>query len=63
MKQLNNYLKTQRKSLGLTQKELSFLLGKPSVAAISKFENDRTTPNLKTAIQFHILYDSNFKLL
>lgn len=60
---MNNYLRSFRKGLGLTQKELSFLLGKPSISAISKFENDRTTPDLKTAIQFRILYDSKFKRL
>ena len=63
MKKLKNYLKASRKNMGLTQKELSFLLGKTSVSAISKFENDKTTPDLKTAIEFRILYDSNLKRL
>ena len=57
MRQINNYLKSYRKALGLTQRELSFLIGQPTTSSISKFESGACLPDLKTTIYFKILYD------
>lgn len=51
---LNNYIKSERKRLGLSQKELARLLGKRSHTYVSRFENGRRTPALSTAFALEV---------
>ena len=46
---LNNYIKTHRKRLGLSQDELALLLGVEEGATVSRYESGRI-PSLETAI-------------
>ena len=56
MKTLNNYLKAYRKQSGLSQKDISYLIDKPSLSTVSKYEHGSATPTLETALSLHILY-------
>ena len=47
---LENYLRTYRKRSGLTQREVAFLLGCRNGAQVSRYENRRRLPPLKTAL-------------
>jgi transcriptional regulator with XRE-family HTH domain len=53
---LDSYLKAYRKQSGLTQKEVTCLLGKKSISVISRMENGHATPSFETAIYLSILY-------
>ena len=46
---LNNYIKTHRKRLGLSQDELALLIGAAEGATVSRYESGRL-PSLETAI-------------
>ena len=63
MKELNNYLKAYRKQSGLSQKDISYLINKPSISTVSKFENDASVPSLETAICLKILFSAGIKKL
>jgi transcriptional regulator with XRE-family HTH domain len=52
---LNNYIRRQRKRLGLSQRELSFLIGKKDHSYISRLEKGRRVPNLETAMQLSVI--------
>jgi transcriptional regulator with XRE-family HTH domain len=52
-----NYLRTYRKKFGLTQRQLSFLLGLNSGCRISILENGRRFPNIREIIIFSKLFD------
>jgi transcriptional regulator with XRE-family HTH domain len=47
---LDNYLRTYRKKLGLTQREVSFLLGCHSGAKVSGYERFGTPPGASATI-------------
>jgi transcriptional regulator with XRE-family HTH domain len=51
-----NYLRSCRKQAGLSQQDVSFLVDKPSLATISKMEDDSLAPDLATAFCFSLLY-------
>lgn len=52
----SNYLRTYRKRSGLTQQELSFLLGCESSQVISRYEHNVRTPNLQTVLALQIIF-------
>ena len=47
---LENYLRTYRKRLGLTQREVAFLVGCRNGAQVSRYEKRRRLPPLRTAL-------------
>ena len=55
---LNNYLRTHRKTVGLSQKDVAFLLGKKSGSCISKFEQSKTYPNLRSSLSYQIFFET-----
>lgn len=55
-RQLPNYLRANRKRLGLSQKDVAFLLGGQSGAKISKYENFSRTPSLEAALALEAIH-------
>ena len=55
-RKLQNYLRTYRKRFGLSQEELSFLLGVKSGAKVSRYEKFHQVPNLQTALALQALF-------
>ncbi|HMJ91182.1 MAG TPA: helix-turn-helix transcriptional regulator [Candidatus Acidoferrum sp.] len=53
---LQNYLRSGRKRLALSQDEVAFLMGRRGGAKISNYESFSTTPTLETALAFGIIY-------
>jgi len=53
---LPNYLRTHRKKVGLTQRELGRVLGYREEGAISRHEKFRATPSLEVAIGYEIVF-------
>jgi transcriptional regulator with XRE-family HTH domain len=53
---LPNYLRTHRKRLALSQKDIAFLLGVKSGAKVSHYERFTRLPSLKTALAFEFLF-------
>jgi transcriptional regulator with XRE-family HTH domain len=51
-----NYLRTHRKRLGLSQKELAALLGAQSGAKICRYERVVREPTFKAAIAFELVF-------
>jgi transcriptional regulator with XRE-family HTH domain len=55
MTALPNYLKSQRKRSGLSQKDLAFLLGCRSSAHVCRYEHFARAPNLATALELEVI--------
>jgi transcriptional regulator with XRE-family HTH domain len=53
---LDNYLRTYRKKLGLTQREVAFLLGCHGNAKVSRYERQGPIPNLKTIFAYEAIF-------
>ena len=53
---LDNYLRTYRKKLGLTQREVAFLLGCHDGAKVSRYERRGAVPNLKTIFAYEGIF-------
>jgi DNA-binding XRE family transcriptional regulator len=53
---LNHYLLTHRKRAGLSQRELAFLLGSKSGTKVSRHEQERREPSLRTALAYAAVY-------
>jgi transcriptional regulator with XRE-family HTH domain len=53
---LDNYLRTYRKKLGLTQRELAFLLGCHGGAKVSRYELSGRIPDLKTIFVYEAIF-------
>lgn len=51
-----NYVRTHRKRLGLSQKEIAFLLGVQSGAKICRYERIIREPTFKAAIAFELIF-------
>ena len=49
-RRLNNYLRTHRKHSGLSQAEISFLVGLKDKTELSRYELGRRQPSLRTAL-------------
>jgi transcriptional regulator with XRE-family HTH domain len=55
-RKLQNYLRTYRKRSGLSQKELSFLLGVKSSEKVCRYEKFQQVPNLQTALALQVIF-------
>lgn len=53
---LRNYLRTHRKRIGLTQDEMTFLLGCQSGAKVSRYERFARQPSLHTVFVYEVLF-------
>jgi transcriptional regulator with XRE-family HTH domain len=53
---LDNYLRTYRKKLGLTQREVAFLLGCHGGAKVSHYERSGRIPNLKVIFAYEAIF-------
>jgi transcriptional regulator with XRE-family HTH domain len=53
---LDNYLRTYRKKLGLTQREVAFLLGYRGNAKVSRYERQGPIPTLKTIFAYEAIF-------
>lgn len=53
--QLTNYLRSNRKRLGLSQDEVAFLLGNQSGATVCRYERFAREPSLATALAFEAI--------
>ena len=62
-KHLPNYFKTFRKLHGLTQKEMSQLLGYMGGEQISRFECRRKEPTLRVVLAYKVLFDIQIEKL
>ena len=58
-KKPRNYLRTARRRLALSQKDVAALLGLASPAKISRHEQGRSEPNLATLLAYQLIYDSD----
>jgi len=54
--QLPNYLRSNRKCLGLSQDEVAFLLGAQSGAKVSRYERFVREPSLATALAYEAIF-------
>jgi transcriptional regulator with XRE-family HTH domain len=54
-------LKPHRKRSGFTQKELAFLLGNKKHSAISRYEGGGRKPDLRTALAYKLLFESQLQ--
>ena len=55
---LKNYLKTHRKTAGLSQNDVAFLLGKESGSYVSRVEQNKMNPDLCSLISYQILFNA-----
>jgi len=53
---LDNYLRTYRKKLGLTQREVAFLLGCHSGAKVSRYERSARVPSLNAILAYEVIF-------
>jgi DNA-binding XRE family transcriptional regulator len=51
-----NYVRTQRRSSGLSQRELARILGYSDPWQVSRHERSRSLPTLQTAISYSIVF-------
>lgn len=56
---LKSYLRTFRRSRGLTQKELAFLIGAESASTVSRLEQLKRLPNLAAAFACRVVFDTS----
>lgn len=56
MTQLPNYLRSNRKRLGLSQEEVAFLLGNKNGTQVCRYERFDRKPNLETALAFEVIF-------
>jgi len=56
MSRFQSYLRTHRKRLGLTQRELMLLLGCDSDTTVGRYERLSRKPDLKTALACQIIF-------
>ena len=52
-----NYLKTYRKNLGLSQRELGYLIGYQNNVRICHLEKGRSDPSFRESIIFELLFE------
>jgi len=58
-----NHLRTHRKKSGLSQRQVSELLGYPSGAQVSRHENAKGVPHLTSAFGYQIIFRVPLHLL
>jgi len=54
-KKFDNYLRTFRKSRGLTQSEVAYLLGGHKKAKVSRYENSKRIPSLDVIFAYEVI--------
>ena len=54
-----SYLRAFRRSRGLTQKELAFLIGAESSTTVSRLEQLKRLPNLAVAFACRVIFDTS----
>ncbi len=54
-----SYLRTFRRSRGLTQKDLAFLIGAESSTTVSRLERLKRLPNLAVAFACRVIFDTS----
>ena len=59
---LPNYLRSKRKSIGLSQEEIAFLLGFDS-SHISRYERFTRSPGFRIAIAFEVIFRTPVRVL
>lgn len=57
-RKLHNYLRTHRKRLGLSQKEIAYLLGCSSGAKVSRYERSARQPGLQTILAYAVIFQN-----
>jgi transcriptional regulator with XRE-family HTH domain len=55
-RKLQNYLRTYRKQVGLSQKEVAFLLGLKSGATVSRYEVFQRLSILETILAYEVIF-------
>jgi DNA-binding XRE family transcriptional regulator len=55
-RRLANYLRTHRRNVGLTQRELATVLGHGNANPVSRYERYCATPSLTVALSFEIVF-------
>ena len=60
---LPNYLRSFRKRTGLSQPDIAYLLGAEDGGCVSRYENFRIKPSLRTALVFVILFRTSVREL
>lgn len=60
---LQNYLRTSRKRLGLSQNDIAFLLGTNTPSKLSRYEHYARHPRLKTALKLGVVTGEPLKEL
>ena len=60
---LPNYFKTYRKLHGMTQKEISHLLGYERGETVSRLERRRKEPTLRTVLAYKVLFNTSIEKL
>ena len=53
---LPNYLRTHRRNVGLSQRELAKILGQCNEGPVSRHERFRATPSLTVALSYEIVF-------
>ncbi len=53
---LPNYLRAHRKRAGLSQEQVTFLLGCRSGAKVSRYEHFARVPSLRVALAFEVIF-------
>ena len=60
---LPNYLRTYRKRTGLSQRDIAYLLGGHDAARVSRYEHFNSTPSLRIALAFVIIFQKTAREL
>jgi len=62
-RKLPSYLRTHRRRVGFTQKELAFLLGCQKGSKVSRYERLIRFPSLKTALAYEAIFGTSMQEL
>lgn len=62
-KKLSNYLRANRKRLGLSQEEVAFLLGSESGTQVCRYEQLVRDPSLATALAYEAVFQKSVREL
>src|SRR5689334_14362710 len=60
---LRNYLKKFRKESGLTQRELTYLLGQTHDSTVSRYERNDRVPSLRTLMGYEAIFGKTLREL
>ena len=58
-RKLPNYLRFHRKRIGFSENEIAFLLGVRNAGQVSRYEHFHQTPNLLTALTYHVIFQTS----